>query len=60
MKSITFTTHAGGQLIERGGTAEEVEDAIQTSAWEPAKYGRMECAKNFDFNAYWGERYYAD
>ena len=59
MKPITFTIHAGGQLIERGVTAEEVEDAIQTSAWGPAKYGRMECIKNFDFNSYWKERYYA-
>ena len=45
-------------MIERGVTAEEVEDAIQTSAWGPAKYGRMECAKNFDFNDYWRGRYY--
>lgn len=58
-KSVRLSEHARQQLQFRGSTEEEVVDTIRTAAWEPAELGRMECRKNFTFEAEWNKKYYA-
>lgn len=43
----------------RGGTAQEVIEAIRTEPWQAAELGRLECHKDFAFNAIWNRRSYA-
>ena len=58
MKPIRLTKHAGGYLGSRGFTVAEVAEAIRTSAWSPAELGRLDCRKDFPFDADWnGTRY---
>ena len=58
MKSIRLTKHAGGYHGSRGFTTAEVEEAIRTSVWGPTDLGRLDCRKDFPFNADWnGTRY---
>lgn len=59
MKPIRFTSHAKGQCIERGASESEVREAIQHGLREPAKRGRMIYRHNFQYRAYWQQRYYA-
>ena len=59
MKIIRLTTHALEQLVERGGTEEEVRDAITRGAREPAKRGRFMYRLNFQYDAEWQGRFYA-
>ena len=58
-KSIRLSGHARDQLAFRGATEQEVIEAIQTEPWRPAESGRMECRKDFTFNAIWNRKYYA-
>jgi hypothetical protein len=58
-KPIRLTGHARLQLGFRGTSEAEVVDAIQTSAWQPANLGRVECRKNFPFDAEWNKKWYA-
>lgn len=37
----------------------EVEQTIRSSPWEQAELGRLECHKEFPFNAEWNGRRYA-
>jgi hypothetical protein len=57
-KRIRFSGHARGQLLYRGTTEGEVVEAIRTAAWQPAHSGRLECAKDFPFDALWNGRRY--
>ena len=57
-KSIRLSGHAQGRLQGRGTTEQEVIAAIQTEPWQPAERGRLECRKNFAFNAEWNGRHY--
>jgi len=58
MKSIRLTKHATGYLGSRGFTAAEVEETIRTSAWGPTELSRLDCRKNFPFNAGWNGKHY--
>lgn len=40
-------------------TEAEVDDAIRTSPWHLAENGRLECRKDFVFDAAWNGRHYA-
>jgi hypothetical protein len=45
-------------LASRGGIGQEVVEAIRTTPWGPAELGRLECRKNYPFEAAWnGVRY---
>jgi len=58
MKPIRLTVHARGYLQWRGFTELEVNEAIRTSPWQPSELGRLECRKDFAFEADWqGKRY---
>lgn len=60
MKPIRLTKHAQGYFERRGFTAEEVEKAIRSGAWQPAeKKGRLECEVEFVFGKDWNGRRYA-
>ena len=59
MKPIRLTRHAQGYLTKRGFTAAEVEQAIRECPWQPAELGRLECQKEFSFNAVWNGKTYA-
>jgi len=59
MKPIRLSAHAGGYLRTRGFTAKEVEEAIQTSPWQPAELGRLECRKDFPYGRDWNGKAYA-
>ena len=58
-KPIRMSGHARDQLVFRGGTEQEVIETIRTGSWQPAERGRLECHKDFAFNAIWNRRFYA-
>ncbi|RKZ59758.1 MAG: hypothetical protein DRR08_13060 [Candidatus Parabeggiatoa sp. nov. 2] len=58
MKAIRFTRHALEQCVERGTNQVEVRKAIREGSQEPAKYGRVLCRANFQYNDYWQGRFY--
>lgn len=57
-KPIRLSGHARGQLAFRGGTEQEVIETIQTEPWQAAERGRLECRKDFTFDAAWNRRCY--
>jgi hypothetical protein len=59
MKPVRLSAHALSYSAKRGFTAAEVEDAIQSSQWQPAELMRLECTKSFPFNREWNGRKYA-
>lgn len=56
---IQWSEHAREQIRFRGGTPEEVEQAIRTAEWKPAELGRLECRLTLPFNAEWNGKRYA-
>lgn len=59
LKPIRFSGHASQQLQFRGTSETEVVDAIRTAPWQPAENDRMECRKDYLFDAVWNRRHYA-
>lgn len=57
-KPIEFSRHALDNMIDRGASAEEVEFAIKTGEYSPAKKGRLSFRKNFSYNAVWKGKHY--
>jgi len=58
-KPIVFSGHAAQQLPFRGTSEAEVANAIRTAPRHPAENGRIECRKDFLFDAVWTGRHYA-
>jgi hypothetical protein len=58
-KPIHLSGHARDQLTFRGGTEQEVIETICTTQWQPTERGRLECHKDFTFNALWNRKHYA-
>lgn len=58
MKPVFIPDHARQKIALRGCTDDQIELAVQTAPWEPAKLGRLECRMNFAFNSYWNGRYF--
>jgi hypothetical protein len=58
-KSIRLSEHAKRQLKYRGATEEEVYDAIRSEPWGRTELGRLDCRKNYSFNAEWNKKYYS-
>jgi hypothetical protein len=58
-KPIRLSAHAHGYLARRGFTEAEVEETIRTSAWTPARGGRLEAAKDFSYHALWNGSFFA-
>jgi hypothetical protein len=59
VKPIRLSNHASRYASKRGFTADEVEEAIQTSPWNPAELGRLECRKDFLCRQEWNGKVYA-
>lgn len=59
MKTIRLSGHARSYISSRGFTLTEVADAIRTSPWTPADFGRLECRKDFPFGREWNGKTYA-
>lgn len=59
MKPIRLSGHARDQLKYRGATEPEIAEAIRTQVWQPAECGRLECRRDFPFNAEWNGKFYA-
>jgi len=59
MKNIIFSDHSLIQCEERGVTKEEVIHAINEGSKEQAKMNRWMYKMNFQFNSYWGGKFYA-
>ncbi len=59
MKPIRLSGHARDQLSPRGVTQGEIMETIETGEWGPAELGRLECRKDFAFDAEWNARFYA-
>jgi len=57
-KPIKFSDHGRLTMVERGATSEEVEDAIRTATWSPARLERLECEQVFAVGADWRGRFY--
>ncbi|MFH1624617.1 MAG: hypothetical protein ABID54_05600 [Pseudomonadota bacterium] len=58
-KAIRLSGHARQQLRWRGAQEQDVIESIRTADWEPAELGRLQCKKNFVFNADWNGKYYS-
>lgn len=58
MKPIIFSTHALGQMADRGTDEAEVETAVREGEEIPAKRGRRAFRKNFTFRSQWKGQYY--
>lgn len=58
-KPVRLSAHAAGYRERRGFTDDEVTETIYTEQWQAARGGRMETAKDFDFNAKWNGISYA-
>ncbi len=58
-KPIRLSGHARSQLDFRGVIEQEVVEAIRTEPWQSAELGRLECRRNFPFNAEWNGKRYA-
>jgi hypothetical protein len=58
VKTIVFSTHALGQMADRGTNEAEVEITIREGEEIPAKQGRRAFRKNFPFGSQWKGRYY--
>ena len=58
-KPVRLSGHARQRLTSRGVTEDEVAEAIRTSRRLPAEKGRLECRKDFAFNAEWNGTYYS-
>jgi hypothetical protein len=58
MKPIRLSAHAAEQLDRRGTTREEVVETVVSSAWQPAELGRLECKKEYTYEAVWNKKYY--
>lgn len=59
MKAVRLTAHALGYVQSRGFTIPEVKDAILSTPWEPAERGKLECHKEYPFDAVWNGEHYA-
>jgi hypothetical protein len=57
-KPIRFSAHALSYRVRRGFTEAEVVEAIQSSKWEPAEMGRLQCSKDFAFGREWNGKVY--
>ena len=58
-KPIRLSAHAKLQLRPRGTNEAEVTETIQTQPWQPAEQGRLECRRDFPYNAEWNGKHYA-
>jgi hypothetical protein len=58
-KPIRLSAHATLQIRFRGTDESQVADAIRTALWQPAELGRLECRKDFQYNADWNGKRYA-
>jgi hypothetical protein len=58
-KPIRFSGHARDQLQFRGATDFEVVAAIRAETWQPAELNRLECRRDFPFDAEWNGKHYA-
>jgi hypothetical protein len=58
-KPIRCSGHAKQQLQFRGTTEQEIVEAIKSLSWHPAELGRLECFKDFPFNAEWNGTHYS-
>lgn len=59
MRPIRLSAHAQGYVDRRGFSVDEVKDAIRSAPWQSAARGRLECRKEFSYNAEWNGTYYA-
>jgi hypothetical protein len=57
-KPVRLSGHARDQIAFRGGTAQEVAEAVWTAPWQAAEQGRLECQKDFAFNTVWNKKFY--
>jgi hypothetical protein len=58
-KPVRLSGHAEKQLRSRGATMPEVVEAIRTEPWRSAELGKLECRKDFAYNALWNGKHYA-
>ena len=58
LKPIRLSDHAREQLRRRGGTEQEVAEAIRSASWEPASWSRFECRRDFPYDGEWNGRLY--
>ena len=58
-KPIVLSSHAQEQCRYRGGSEDDVVQAIRTAPWTPAELGRLECQWDVPFNRLWNGVHYA-
>jgi hypothetical protein len=47
-------------MKERGASKQEVEEALRSGfGWEPARFGRLQCGKDFEYGMAWRGSFYA-
>ncbi len=58
MKEIVFTKHSIESMRKRGVLEEEVKTTISKAPWQPSKWGRFECALEFQYDREWNGKFY--
>lgn len=58
-KLIRLSRHTMEQLKYSGCTEDEIVETIRTERWQPAKYDRLKCQKDFAYNKEWNKKFYA-
>lgn len=59
MKPVRLSRHAQQQCAERGATPDEVREAVEKGARQPANLGRELCRFNFPFQREWQGKTYS-
>jgi len=57
-KPIRLSGHARKQLEFRGAAIQDVIEAVRTEQWGQAELGRLDCRRNYAFNAEWNGHFY--
>jgi hypothetical protein len=57
-KPVRFSGHAQQRLDSRGTTMQEVIETIRAGTWQQTELGKLECRKDFVYNAIWNQSHY--
>ena len=58
MKPVRLSGHARDSTHYRSASQAEVIEAIRSAVWTLAEGGRLECRKEFAYQAVWNGRFY--
>ncbi len=58
LKPIRLSLHARERARCRGATEDEIRETIRAAPWASAARGRLQCERDFAYNAEWNAVFY--